>query len=57
MLTVGYALRRCRSASQSTPPRYVPKRSTTLYVKDVQNTIASIHVCMLESVYKAERSV
>ena len=57
MLTVGYALRRCRSASQSTSSRYVPKSVITLYVKDVQNTIASIRVCMLESVYKAERSV
>jgi hypothetical protein len=57
MLTGGYALGRCRSASQSTPSRYVPKRGIPLYVKDVQNTIASSRVCMLESVYKAERSV
>jgi hypothetical protein len=57
MLTVGYALGRWRSTSHSTPSRCVPKTRTTLYVKDVQNTIASIRVCMLESVYKAEWSV
>jgi hypothetical protein len=57
MLTVGYALGRWRSTSHSTPSRCVPKRGITLYVKDVQNTIASIRVCMLESVYKAEWSV
>jgi hypothetical protein len=57
MLTVGYALGRWRSTLDSTPSGYVPKTRTTLYVKDVQNTIASIRVSMLESVYKAEWSV